>query len=98
MAHTPRPPSHETMSALLAAHTAIRVARDLGYPKIEVPPPSEPAVPEDMPRDYDPDAPPLIEPPRQISAGEMLYITLTVLALILLAVLIIVAVQLLMLS
>jgi hypothetical protein len=27
------------MSSLLATHQAIRVARDLGYPKIEVPPP-----------------------------------------------------------
>ena len=32
------------MSALLATHTAIRVARDVGYPKLEVPEPPVPTV------------------------------------------------------
>ena len=30
------------MSSLLATHTAVRVARDVGYPKLEVPPPPVP--------------------------------------------------------
>jgi hypothetical protein len=40
------PSSHqrETLSSLLATHTAIRVARDVGYPPLEVPPPVAPII------------------------------------------------------
>ena len=42
MAETPH---RETMSSLLATHTAVRVARDIGYPRI-APPTPEPAAPD----------------------------------------------------
>ena len=48
-------PKRETMSSLLATQTATRVARDLGYPKLEVPPPPTPvyARPEEVIYEHD---------------------------------------------
>jgi hypothetical protein len=40
----PQTPSRETLSSLRATHEAIRVARDVGYPPLEVPPPPGPPV------------------------------------------------------
>jgi hypothetical protein len=38
----PEAPHRETMSSLLATHTAIRVARELGYKPIDLPKPANP--------------------------------------------------------
>jgi hypothetical protein len=45
-------PTRETLSSVLATHTAIRVARDVGYPHIDVPRPLEPAF-SPSPFDFD---------------------------------------------
>ena len=37
--------SRETMIALRARHQAFRIASDVGHPRIDVPPPPEPAIP-----------------------------------------------------
>ena len=53
----------ETMSALLATHTAIRIARDVGHPPLEVPPQPQPAIPAEPSPEYDA-APPTTSWPR----------------------------------
>ena len=68
------------MSALLATHTAIRVARDVGYPHIDPTPPPQPAIPIEDPLDYFRDPPPR---PLSQTIAQGFFNTLVVIAIVL---------------
>ena len=72
------------MSALLATHTAIRVARDVGYPQIEPPVPPQPAIPLEPPLEtlrFE-----AAGPKRAFSDGTLLFLIATAVALAIISV------------